>query len=55
MLRDEGFRWADVVRILGVCPITLRRRRAELEMPVSDNFDDIPDNVLDNLVSEYFM
>ena len=52
MLRDEGFRWADVARILGVSPITLRRRRAELEMPVGDNFDDIPDNVLDNLVSE---
>ena len=52
MLRDEGFRWADVTRILGVSPITLRRRRAELEMPVGDNFDDIPDNVLDNLVSE---
>ena len=30
MLRDEGFRWADVARILGVSPITLRRRRAEL-------------------------
>lgn len=37
--------------IPGVSPITLQRRRTEFEMPVSDNFDDIPDNVLDNLVS----
>jgi len=51
MLRDEGFRWADVARILGVSPITLRRRRTEFAMPVGDNFDDIPDNILDNLVS----
>ena len=46
MLREEGFRWVDVARILGVSPITLRRRRTESEMAVSDNFDDIPDNVL---------
>ena len=51
MLREEGFRWVDGACILGVSPITLRRRRTESEMPVSDNFDDIPDNVLDNLVS----
>ena len=51
MLREERFRWVDVARILGLSPITLRRRRKEPEMPVSDNFDDIPDNVLDNLVS----
>ena len=36
---------------IGVSPITLRRRRTEFEMPVSDNFDDIPNNVLDKLVS----
>ena len=24
MLREEGFRWVDVARILGVSPITLR-------------------------------
>ena len=52
MLRDEGFRWADVARILGVSPINLRRRRTELEMPVGDNYDDIPEIVLENLVSE---
>lgn len=52
MLREEGFRWVDVARIQGVSPITLRRRRrTEFEMPVSDNFDDIPGDVLDNLVS----
>ena len=48
MLTEEGFRWVDVARILGVSPITLRRRRTEVEMPVSDNFNDIPDNVLDS-------
>ena len=51
MLREEGFRWVDVARILRVSPIILRRRRKEFEMPVSDNFHDIPDNVLDNLAS----
>lgn len=52
MLREEGFRWADVARLLGVSPITLRRRREEFEMPIGNNFDDIPDEVLDNLVGE---
>ena len=51
MLREEGFRWVNVAHILGVSPITLLRRRTEFEMPVSYNFDEIPDNVLDNLVS----
>jgi len=51
MLRDEGFRWADVAHILGVSPITLWRRQTEFAMPVGDNFDDIPDHILDNLVS----
>ena len=51
MLREEGFRCVDVARIQGISPITLRRRRTEFEMPVRDNFDDIPDNELDNLVS----
>ena len=50
MLREEEIRWVDVARTLGVSPITLRRR-TEFEMPISDNFDDIPDNVLGNLVS----
>ncbi|KAL9978173.1 hypothetical protein ACROYT_G015664 [Oculina patagonica] len=52
MLREEGFRWADVARLLGVSPITLRRRRVEFEMPLGNNFDDIPNDVLDNLASE---
>ena len=43
MLREERFQWVDVARIQGVSPITLRRRRTEFEMPVSNNFDDIPD------------
>ena len=51
MLREEGFRWADVTRIPGVSPIILRRRRTEFEMPISDNFHDIPAIVLDNLAS----
>ncbi|KAL9987204.1 hypothetical protein ACROYT_G001472 [Oculina patagonica] len=50
MLREEGFRWADVARLLGVSPITLRRRRVEFEMPLGNNFDDIPNDVLDNLM-----
>ena len=41
-----------MAHILGVSAITLRRRRTELEMPVGDNFDDIPDNVMDNHASE---
>ncbi|KAL9971119.1 hypothetical protein ACROYT_G023606 [Oculina patagonica] len=49
MLREEGFRWADVARLLRVSPITLRRRRVEFEMPLGNNFDDIPNDVLDNL------
>ena len=48
LLREAGFRWVDVARILGVSAIILRRRRTEFEMPVSDNFHD---NVLDNLAS----
>ena len=51
MLREEGLRWVDVTRTQGVSPITFPRRRTEFEMSVSDNFDDIPDNVLGNLVS----
>ena len=43
MLREERFQWVDVARIQGVSPITLRRRRTEFEMPVTNNFDDIPD------------
>ena len=39
-------------RLLGVSPITLRRRREEFEMSVGSNFDDIPNDVLDNLVGE---
>lgn len=52
ILREEGCRWADVARLLGVSPITLRRRRAEFEMPLGNNFDGISDDVLDNLVGE---
>ena len=51
MLREEGFRWVDVARIPGVSPIFLRRRKTEFEMPVSNNFHDIPDIVLDDLAS----
>ena len=51
MLREEGFRWVDVARIPGVSPIILRRRKTEFEMPVSNNFHDIPDIVLDDLAS----
>ena len=41
MLREYGFRWVDVARILEISPIALRRR-TEFEMLVSDNFNDSP-------------
>ena len=46
----------DVERynLLGVSPITLLRRREEFDLPVGNNFDDISDDVLDNLVWSVF-
>ena len=51
MLREEGFRWADIARYFGVSPITLRRRRRECDMPVGENFDHISDDELDAIVA----
>ena len=50
MMREEGFRWADIARYFGLSHITLRRR-GECDMPVSENFDHISDDELDTLVA----
>ena len=50
MMREEGFRWADIARYFGLSHITLRRR-GECDMPVAENFDHISDDELDTLVA----
>ena len=51
MLRQEGFRWAEIARYFGVSPITLRRRRREYGLPVDESFDHISNDELDTLVA----
>jgi len=51
MLKEEGFRWADIAHYFGVSPITLRRRRRGCDMPVGENFHHISDDELDTLVA----
>jgi len=51
MLREEGFRWAEIAHYFGVSPITLRRRRRKYGLPVDENFDHISNDELDTLVA----
>ena len=51
MLRQEGFRWADIARYFGVYPITLRTKSREYELPVGEKFDHISNDELDTLVA----
>ena len=48
MLRQEGFRWADIERYFGVSSVALKRRRREyqLAVPVGENFDYISNDTL---------
>ena len=54
LYNDNGFRWADTGRILGISERTLRRRRHEFGLPVGmgEYFTDITDDELDVNVRE---
>ena len=51
-LRQGGFRWADIARQVGISPLTLRRRRVAYDMSIGENFDNVSDAELDNIVRE---
>eukprot|EP00794_Sanderia_malayensis_P013267 gene13267-14634_t len=50
VLRDTGMTWSDISKCLCISPKTLYRRRQEYDIP--NNFSNISDSELDNLLSD---
>ena len=46
-LKELGFSWSKISRMLVISRMTLHRRRLELDLDEEQNYNDIEDEVLD--------